>query len=547
MKISTPLCIVVVALSIASWAQGNSADQDRSTRDIGDAAHPHQIAGISVCSLTGTTASISCGPGTMDTQQLVLAPSGGAINDYGGLGGLSDEHGSVFPPGSLHGNSDYVFFLASRTALDSDTGVVALSGGAGPNASGQWTVEFASIDNYGYYPAFTPAGFGQLFLPPTGRQCPTAPNNDVTQQDQTFDLNYAAAGSIVKDPTSAPGSLLMIYEGANKCPGTLSGSPAGGAYIVDAVATSIDYGHSWPTYRGSPPLFDFFALPGENSSQAPNQPNGAFGANVCMGNDCATVAPAFYGRYPVVSPPVSLNDVMQTGLAVGGDMGEGEPAAFVDDAAPGPNTFVYLIHGYSPGGFGDPLLPDGRNSDLTVARAHLNGGSAPLQFSQWDGNAFAASGLGGTPAQIFPDGNYENCGTTQQSRHMASLYYVQETQQYLLLFVCDSPTDPNTITPASGRATGAAWFYSTSYDLADPTQWTTPLEVSGTWSAFTNTSGKNSCPVYQGWYPTLMSLHRNAGRLSLSGYAFYLWGCQGNNTPPPGRRYASRAFTISVD
>lgn len=339
----------------------------------------------------------------------------------------------------------------------------------------------------------------------------------------------------------------MIYEGVNKCAGILSGSSTGaGAYIVDAVATSSDYGHSWPTYRGNPPFFDFVALPGQNTSQAPNMPNGALGAGVCAGNDCTTVPPASYGRYPVVSPPVSLNDIMQTGLTTGGDMGEGEPAAFVDDASPGPSTFVYVIHGYSPGGFGDPTLPGGRQSDLTIARAQLNGASAPLQFLKWDGTGFAASGSGGLDAQIFSDSNYENCGTTQQSRHMASLYYVQETQQYLMLFVCDSPTDPNSRTPVLGRATGAAWFYSTSYDLSDPMTWSTPLEVDGSWSLFTNTSGKNGCPDYQGWYPTLMSLHREAGHLSLSGHAFYLWGCQGSNTPPPGRRYASRMFTISV-
>lgn len=539
--------LAIAAIALTCSAQTVGPDADRSARDRGDVDHPHQIAGISVCSSAGTTASLSCDPGTQDTQQLVLAPDGGSINDYGGFGGLSDEHASVFPPGALQGNSDYLFFLASRTSLNSDTGLVALSGGPGPSASGQWTFDYASADNYGYYLLFTPAAFGQLFLPPLGQQCPAAPGNDATQQDQTFDLNYAAPGSVMKDPTSPPGSLLMIYEGVNKCSGIVSGPTSGaGAYIVDAVATSIDYGHSWPTYRGNPPLFDFVSMPGQNTSQAPNKPDGALGDEVCMGNDCTTVPPASYGRYPILSPPVSLNDVMQTGSTTGGDMGEGEPAAFVDDAAPGPQTFVYLVHGYSPGGFGDPSLPGGRQSDLTIARAQLNGGAARLQFLKWNGQEFVTPGQGGSEVQIFPDGNYENCGTTQQSRHMASLYYVQETQQYLMLFVCDSPTDPNARTPASGRATGAAWFYSTSYDLSDAAQWATPLEVSGSWTAFTNTSGKNACPIYQGWYPTLMSLHRAAGRLSLEGYAFYLWGCQGSNTPPPGRRYASRAFTISV-
>jgi hypothetical protein len=27
---------------------------------------------------------------------------------------------------------------------------------------------------------------------------------------------------------------------------------------------------------------------------------------------------------------------------------------------------------------------------------------------------------------------------------------------------------------------------------------------------------------------------------------FYLWGCQGDGTPPPGRQFSSRAFTIAA-
>jgi uncharacterized protein (TIGR03437 family) len=42
-----------------------------------------------------------------------------------------------------------------------------------------------------------------------------------------------------------------------------------------------------------------------------------------------------------------------------------------------------------------------------------------------------------------------------------------------------------------------------------------------------------------------MSLGKSAGHLSLTGYIFYLWGCQGAGTPG-GRQYSSRAFTITA-
>jgi hypothetical protein len=54
------------------------------------------------------------------------------------------------------------------------------------------------------------------------------------------------------------------------------------------------------------------------------------------------------------------------------------------------------------------------------------------------------------------------------------------------------------------------------------------------------------CSSYKGFYPTLMSLDKKPGHLGTSGYVFYLWGCQTASTPPPGRQYSSRAFTITI-
>ncbi len=150
------------------------------------------IASISICSATGAGGQGSCPSGALDTHQIVLAPdgSGHAINTYG-LGRTSDEHSSVFSPGTLGSNSDYLFFVASGTGLNPDIGMTVLSGGAGPGTNGQWTFDFARADNYGSYAA----GYGTVFLAPTTQnRCPTVSDGNPAHQDQTFDLNYAAPG-----------------------------------------------------------------------------------------------------------------------------------------------------------------------------------------------------------------------------------------------------------------------------------------------------------------------------------------------------------------
>src|ERR1051326_4303562 len=116
-------------------------------------------------------------------------------------------------------------------------------------------------------------------------------------QDQTFDMHYAAGGSVVIDPTAGPGSLLMVYEGTNSCIGNPGGKSSGdnNSYISLGIATSLDYGRGWPTHRG-PPSFDFVQPSGVNASEAPNAPMGALGSAVCMGNNCAGPPPAGYGR-----------------------------------------------------------------------------------------------------------------------------------------------------------------------------------------------------------------------------------------------------------
>jgi len=498
------------------------------------------IASISVCSPTGTGGAGSCPPGTSDTHQIVLAPdgSGKAINSYSDMVGISDEHQSIFAPGSLQTNDDYLFFVASHVKGGApSTGVVVLSGGAGPDKNGQWTLDFARVDGYGSYAS----GYGTVFVAPTGPDCPTVAGGNPTHQDATFDLTYAAPGSVVVDPTSPAGSLLMIYEGTNTCFGIASGANKGNNFYSSVgIATSLDYGHTWPTYRGDT-NFSFVQLPGENPSQGPDATTGALGDSVCSGDDCTTTPPASYGRYAVLSPSVSISTAMALGTSIPSSMGDSEMSGFVDDAGGDPGQYVYVVYDYKPGtgSLADPKAP---SPGLMIARARLDSGSAPLSFLKWNGTAFAGAGMGGYDTSIFPTGSFANCEAASQLRYGASLSYVDETQQYLLTFVCDSPGDP-ALSETAGSPRGGAWFYSTSYELADPTQWTPPQEIAGSWSPFDQSGG---CSYYKGFYPTLMSAGARTGHLSTSGYVFYLYGCQTDNTPPPGRQYSSRAFEITT-
>ncbi len=526
---TAPLALVLVASSVLAQSSPPSS-LDRV------------VVSISVCVPGRGGAQGSCPSGSSDSQQLVLGPDGRSIN-LDGPRQSSDEHSSVFPPGALQANGDYLFFVASGTALSGDVGVVALTGGSGPAGDGQWTMDFAP--GYGAYPQ----GQGAVFRAPIVQDnCPTVA--DPTRGDQTFDLNYAAAGSLVSDPTDPGGALLMIYEGANTCVGVTDGKKSGtGAYITTGVATSLDEGRTWPSYRGTP-TFDFVPLPYANKTQGPDAPFGASGASVCMGTNCAPAPPSSYGRYAVLSPPVSLASLVATGQQMTDSTLDSEPAAFVDDASPGPQRYLYLVHTYGPGSASPPedQFPDGRSKDLTIARAELNGGGAPLQFFKWDGGAFSSPGLGGHEVAVLPDGAFENCGAPTQQRSEGSLSFVDDSRQYLLTFVCNSPGDP--ASGGKGGPFGSAWFWATNRDLSDQTAWSAPQEIAGSWAAWDTGAppGSYGCPSYPGWYPTLLSLDHEAGHLTTQGYAFYLWGCLGGSTAnPPTRQYSSRQFVITID
>jgi hypothetical protein len=214
---------------------------------------------------------------------------------------------------------------------------------------------------------------------------------------------------------------------------------------------------------------------------------------------------------------------MAAGQPLANKFGEQEISGFVDDV--GGNRMPYLY---------------ANSGDVRVARAPLNGGTAPLTFFKWDGTGFNSAGIGGVEVSVLPPGNFENCEASTQARFGSSISYVDSTQQYLLTFVCVSTGDP-ALGEVAHAQHGAAWFYSTSYDLSDQTSWTVPREIEGSWSPFDPTA---PCADYNGWYPSFMSLDKSPGHLSMTGYVFYLSGCQGGGTPG-GRRFSSRAFHLT--
>jgi hypothetical protein len=531
------------------------------------AQQPHSIISISVCSGPGANASADCPNNATNTQLPVLAPGGGSINNYGGLDTLADEHSTVFPPGALPFTRGYTFFAAARTTLSTDSsGAVAFTS-SGPDSNGQWTLDFAP--GYGLYAPFNPPGSrnAQLFLSPVQhRVCPSV--SDATQQDPTFDLNYANPGSVVIDPTNpfdrGAGNLFMIYEGSNRCIGLTGGDNVAqnnSFYSAIAVATSFDFGHSWPAYRYDLNRYGFpnSPLPNQNPSFGPRKAFGATGRDVCIGNDCWLTQffplPT-YGRYTVLHTQVTVADAINTLGPNGGlltvPIGDTVPAAFVDDVGyrfgnPRP-VYLYEIGNYAVGDsiFGNPPLPGApRNSDLVISRAQLNGGTAQLAFKKWfEGSFSTQDGNGGVSSPIFPAGDFANCEATGQLKTMGSISYVAATQQYLLTFVCISAKG-NPANPAADSNNGAAWFWSTNADLSHPENWSTPQQIIGTWKQF---DPNVSCNDFPGWYPTFMSLGEKSANLDTTGYVFYMKGCTSFGTGVPGgRQYSTRQFTITTN
>ena len=518
------------------------------------------ISSISVCAQgTGTVPAGwdkgSCPTGEFDTHFMVLAPGATiaqpvAINERPpaglGLQSASDEHSSVFAPGLLGGNTDYLFFVASGIFEASDreridVATMVLSGGSKPKdtKNGTWVWEFQyPSEGYGNHSN----GRGAVFRAPMIQKksvCPVdllAPPFQLGVLDSTFDLKYAAPGPVIPDPT-APGHFLMIYEGTNVC--------LGAAGISIGVATSrpsgTNYAEVWPSYCGAPnaqcpgALFNFAVLPdadtARDTTNGPDQPVGAWGKEVCTGNTCNALQypPSDYGRYAVLQDPGYPQ------------CRDGEPSAFLDDVNPAAGTYVYVVYTLA--------YCNGAAPDLRVAQAQVTAGQR-LSFKKWNGG-FHSAGMGGADDSFLPAKSTalrSSCGAPDQVRTQGSISYIEDTQQYLLLFVCGSHDDPEGLPcsmNSSNCSAGHSWFWATNVPGTDLTaqKWNPPVEVQGSFQADT------SLGAYKGLYPTLMSLGANPRHLKNIGsagktFAFYTFGCDGKCARPAVRQYSSRVLTI---
>jgi hypothetical protein len=501
---------------------------------------------------------------TVDPPLPVLGPGTTklTINQYA-ASGLADEHSTILPPATLPQQPDYLFFVASRVnATEHGTVVLQADPDSPPARTKSWRLDWAHrYGNYG-------SSHGPVFAPAMERtNCPQYSSAKV--QDPTFDLNYAGVSTVFLDPTNpdnrGSGNLMMVYEGTNLCIGIASGSNSGNNFdSTIGIATSNDYGMTWPTY-----LANFTPLPAVNQWKGPRSPLGRWGSGVCQGNSCTDInilePPNQYGRDAVSGAATTVKEAMllsANGLA--GITGDSEPAAFVDDVSGGSSPpYVYVVHTYKPGPFPKdsalyPQFPS-VGVDLSVSRAQLNGGSARLQFYKWYQDEFTEPGLGsatsdvgGRESPIFETlglsedlDAYKRCLTPLQNRSDGSISYSEATQEYVLLFVCTSPTNPRAETqypPANASTTGGAWFYSTldaeKYDLSEQKHWSAPKQMLQSWSNFQSGGCKQD---FKGWYPSMMSAGSKPGYLNTTGWVFFMSGCEGAD---PGRTYSTRYFTM---
>jgi hypothetical protein len=207
---------------------------------------------------------------------------------------------------------------------------------------------------------------------------------------------------------------------------------------------------------------------------------------------------AAYGRYPVLGPATPI----QTAIANAGnnglpnDIGDGSPSGFIDTYSHPSSPSLYVIDNYMPG--------DG-TSLLTVSRAALNGGSAPLSFSRWANGNFSASATTPSPIGFLPGPKsaFQSGEDSQlQTQTAGSISYVPSTGQYLLTFVCVSNGDPATGNPGLY----GAWFFSTNSDLSNEDGWSQPQLIQHSNLPITGGTSSPGDYVFNGWYPSFMEV-----------------------------------------
>ena len=579
-----------------------------------------------------------------------------SINKLFSLETLADEHTTILQPNTLQNHDDYRFFV---------TGLV-LSGGNGPDNNNEWTL--GVVKDYMLHHAITHGKVvcskSKLFGPPLRGKCPP---EDATF-DLSYAANGAVIIDptrprpegllMIYEGTNKCSGASDNDETNTK--DKKKKKDKSGHYAVLGVATSLDYGRLWPFYRNNYGS----STDGPHASAA-----GEFGENVCISNEnCLSCknpkanckVPLNYGRYPVLMPTYTIEDAMGDGQSI--TMGYQCPSAFLDDVNADGDLIKSDIYVYSVQNFGckDKHCAHSQPG-LSVSRALINGKSEKrLAFMNWYKDPAGAKGsfqkkilsldssddalpdsvknrcmqkngkieisntglgndCGGLSSpigfikpkskDISKDTSkydlFKSCLDENQNRLMGSISYVRETRQYLLMFVCNSPRNPNP-NPLAGKTVGTslqtpnsltaktigtpttsvqmpnsddicldgkggeALFFSTADNLSEQGEWSTPQQILNSWKCKTTiaemegemggsntallkakqagkkSSGKKDDDKYCAsslWYPSIMSLDSKPGYLNTSGYVFSMAGCMAVS-PEGFRRYMSRTFTI---
>jgi len=309
------------------------------------------VATSSIRTVTVLVAAFTMTSGWVEGAQPTITMSVGPdepLSYPSNLPSLPDEHTTIFP--TTPGSAAYRFYASS-----------SLTGGF----SGTVVLETTDLQNFAFASGYS-------------TQVMTAPVRFTTCNpvfDSEFDENYAGAGSVVQDPTRAPGNLIMVYEAENHCPGGVWQQPF---YATVGIARSSDNGKTWP--------------PAVNAE---------FGG---------------VDRYPALklAAPEPASEPSPAA------MGDAIPSAIVD------GSYLYVTYVAPPG---PGLVGDGK---LRIARAPL-GGNGQLAFSKWNNGAFSAPGVGGADSGFLPSGGCVG------GQGMGSIYYFDPLNVFMIVFVCRSP------------------------------------------------------------------------------------------------------------
>jgi hypothetical protein len=137
------------------------------------------------------------------------------------LPALPDEH-TTFLPQTAAGATTYLVFGAATSA---------------PLKAGAVALQTSDLTNFIYAPGYA---IPVLAPPNLFMTCNSPPTPNTA-----FDENYAAPGSVVRDPTRPP-DFIMIYEAENHCPTPVWQRPY---YATVGFARSKDFGKTWKDRR----------------------------------------------------------------------------------------------------------------------------------------------------------------------------------------------------------------------------------------------------------------------------------------------------------